>query len=94
MAGVKAIDNLKLYYDSCSKLEHSGEEGSVKAIIKKYGPWPLHIQKWNPRKWNFNEMLVNISTTLPVAPLFTVLVTLDNINPDIHAFQVMFASEF
>jgi len=87
-SGVKAVDKVKAFYDSCMRLEHKGEEDGLKAIIKKYGPWPMDDGKWNPKKWNFNRKLIDISTALPVALLFSASVQLDKKDPEIHVFQV------
>ena len=80
---------MKNLYDSCMKSEFAGEESSVKTIIKEHGPWPMDNKNWNAKKWNFNKVLVNVSTLLPVTPLFYVSVALDKTNPDIHVFQVL-----
>ena len=90
LTGVKAVDKVKAFYDSCMRLEHKGEEDGLKAIIKKYGPWPMDDGKWNPKKWNFNRKLIDISTALPVALLFSASVQLDKKDPEIHVFQVAF----
>lgn len=71
-------------------MEHGGDEKSIKTIIKKYGPWPVDGSKWDAAKWDFNKVLIDISTVLPVAPFFSLYVDLDQKNPNIHVFQVSF----
>ena len=88
LTGVKAVDKVKALYDSCMRLEHKGEEDSLKAIIKKYGPWPMDDKTWDPKKWNFNKKLIDISKALPVAPLFVASVQLDKKDPEMYIFQV------
>ena len=89
LVGIKAVDNLKSFYDSCMKLEHGGELKSIKKLIKKFGPWPMDDEKWNAKKWNFNKLLTRATTILPIAPLFTLFVTLDQKNPNQHVFEVI-----
>ena len=81
---------MKAIYESCMVDGNDPVQGiaKVKAIVNKFGPWPLDQASWNPHNWNFKKTLNDINTILPVAAFFWLVVGLDSKHPDNYIYSV------